>query len=136
VWAPFLALLLVLSNLHIPAWIRDSFFLLGRTTGGVALFASGIVLYSRRVAINLNVIASVIARNLLIPAATWGIMLLLGIELAMTRLAVLTLAIPTASIAVILAVRYQAAEREMASTLFLSTIVSVITIGAFICLTA
>jgi malonate transporter len=49
---------------------------------------------------------------------------------------VLTLAMPTASLCVILAVQYQTAEQEMASTLFFSTILSVVTMGAFIWLTA
>jgi malonate transporter and related proteins len=43
---------------------------------------------------------------------------------------------PTASLCVILAVQYQTAEQEMASTLFFSTILSVVTMGAFIWLTA
>ena len=136
VWAPILALVLVLLNLHFPAYVQDSLMLLGRATGGVALFASGIVLYSRRVAANLTVGVSVIARNILVPAAMWGLMVLAGMHSETVREVVLTLAIPTASIAVILAVQYQAAEQEMASTLFFSTIFSVITMGAFIWLTA
>jgi len=136
VWGPILALVLVLLNLHFPAYIQDSLMLLGRATGGVALFASGIVLYSRRVAVNLTVGVSVIARNILVPAAMWGLMLLAGVSAETVREVVLTLAIPTASIAVILAVQYQAAEQEMASTLFFSTIFSVVTMGAFIWLTA
>jgi predicted permease len=136
VWAPLLGLLAVLLDLHPPASVRDSPLLLGHATGGVGLFASGIVLYARRVAIDLDVSVSVIAHNLVVPAVMWGLMVLLGMEPAMTREAVLTLAIPTASIAVILAVQYQTAERETASTLFFSTILSVITMGAFIWLTA
>ena len=53
-----------------------------------------------------------------------------------SREAVLTLAIPTSSIPVILAVQYQTAEQEMASTLFFSTVFSVLTMGGFIWLTA
>lgn len=136
VWAPILALVLVLLDLHFPAYVQDLLMLLGRATGGVALFASGIVLYSRHVAVNLTVGASVIARNILVPAAMWGLMVLAGMSAETVREVVLTLAIPTASIAVILAVQYQAAEQEMASTLFFSTIFSVITMGSFIWLTA
>ena len=132
VWGPLAALVLVLFNLHLPLAVSDSVMLLGQATGGVALFASGIVLYSRRVTINLNVSVNVIARNLVIPALIWGILLLLGAKPAVTREAVLTLAIPTASLAIILAVQYQVVEREMASTLFFSSILSVITMGAFI----
>lgn len=135
VWAPLLALVLVVFNLHFPTSVEDSLTLLGRATGGVALFASGIVLYSRKVALNLVVTLSVLARNIVIPATMWALMLFAGVDAGVTREVVLTLAIPTASIAVILAVQYQTAEQEMASTLFFSTILSVITMGGFIWLT-
>ena len=136
VWAPLLALALILCNLHFPEPVRDSLRLLGSATGGVALFASGIVLFSFHVSLNLNVCVNVAVRNIVIPAAAWGLMLLLGVEMGITREAVLTLAIPTASIAVILAVQYHVAEQEIASTLFFSTIFSVITMGGFIWLTS
>jgi malonate transporter and related proteins len=133
---PLLALVLVLSNLHFPASVEDSLRLLGNATGGVALFASGIVLFSFRVVFNLSVGVAVTARNILLPAVIWGLMFSLGIGPEIRRQTVLTLAIPTASIPVILAVQYQMAEQEMASILFFSTIFSVITMGGFIWLTA
>jgi len=68
VWAALLALVLILFNQHFPASIEDSLRLLGSATGGVALFASGIVLFLRRVAFNLTVGVAVIARNIVIPA--------------------------------------------------------------------
>jgi malonate transporter and related proteins len=43
------ALVLILFNLHFSASVEDSLRLLGSATGGVALFASGIVLFSFRV---------------------------------------------------------------------------------------
>jgi predicted permease len=49
--------------------------------------------------------------------------------------AVVTMAIPAMPIALMLAVQYRVAEAEVASTIFLSVIGSVITMGAFIALT-
>ena len=132
VWAPLLAFVLVLAGVKFPAAIDDSLALLGKATGGVALFASGIVLFSRRVAVSLATCISVAARNVVIPAATWGLLALAGLPSTAIREAVLTIAIPTASICVILDVQYQTAEQEMASTLFFSAILSVLTMGAFI----
>jgi len=54
---------------------------------------------------------------------------------AAIREAVITLAIPTASIAVILAVQFNIAEQEMASSLLFSTVFSVPTMGVFMFLT-
>jgi malonate transporter and related proteins len=132
VWAPLLAFALLLAGVKFPAAINESLALLGKATGGVALFASGIVLFSRRVSVSLATCVSVGARNVVIPAATWGVLALAGLPAAAIREVVLTIAIPTASICVILAVQYQTAEQEMASTLFFSTILSVLTMGAFI----
>lgn len=136
VWAPLVGLAFVLTNLRLPAAIHDSFMLLGSATGGVALFASGIVLFSRKVSLDGHVVLSVVARNVVIPGLMLALLPLTGMSPETTREAVLTLAIPTASIAVILAVQYQTAEQEMASTLFFSTIFSIVSMGAFIWLTA
>jgi malonate transporter len=53
VWSPLLALVLVLFDVQFPSAVRASLFLLGNATGGVALFASGIILYWQRVTISL-----------------------------------------------------------------------------------
>lgn len=135
VWAPLTALVLVMCDIRFPAVVENSLMLLGRPTGGVALFASGVVLFSRHVAANPFVAVSVVARNILIPGAIWGFMSLLGMDAAATREAVLTMAIPTSSLPVILAVQYQTGEQERASMLFFSTLFSVVTMGGFIWLT-
>lgn len=132
VWSPILAFILLLLNVHIPGQIRSSLQLLGSATGGVALFASGIILYSYHVSLNLTVVLSVLAKNILLP----GLILLCGLAMSVTgntlNISVVTLAIPTASICVILAVQYHTAEQEMASTLFFSTICSIITMGGLL----
>ena len=99
------------------------------------MFASDIVLYSRRVGLSVPVAIGVVARSIAIA----GLRLLthlLGWPTPMVREAVLTLAIPTTAIAVILAVQYLKAEQQMASRLFFSTIFSVVTVGGFIWATA
>ena len=66
------------------------------------------------------------------PAAVWGMLVLVGLPPEASQEAVLAMAIPTSSVCVILAVQFQTAEQEMASTLFLSTVLSLSTIGVFI----
>jgi malonate transporter len=130
--APILALVILLVDFDIPAVIRQSLVLLGKATGGAALFASGIILYSRRISFNLPVGVSTAARNLVMPAAVWAALAIMGLPPESTEEAVLAMAIPTSSVCVILAVQFQAAEQEMASTLFFSTILSLPTMGVFI----
>lgn len=135
VWAPLAALLLVLAGLSLPKSLQSSLTLLGQSTGGVALFASGIILFSRQVTFDAQVLRAVIAKNVIMPAVTWGTAMVLGLSAALTQESVVTMAIPTASIAVMLAVQYRTAEREMASVLFFTTILSIFTMGGFIWLT-
>src|SRR3984885_9879930 len=52
VWAPVLAFVVVLRGLRIPQLIVHSLALLGHASGGVALFACGIVLASGKIKVN------------------------------------------------------------------------------------
>lgn len=136
VWAPVFAFVLLLLGLDLPHTLKGSFTLLGQSTGGVALFAVGIVLFSQKVSVSLPVIVNVISKNLLLPGVILLLMLALGVPSLERGLVAVTLAIPTASIAVIFAVEYKCGTQEMASTLFWSTILSIMTMGLFIWLTA
>lgn len=135
VWAPVLGLILVLAGVKFPDTLNDSFKLLGSATGGVALFASGIVLFAQKVSFSRPVVAIVLSRNVLVPCVLWAAMAAAGASSKAIHESVVTLAIPVASISVILAVQYKKSERVIASSLFISTILSVVTLGAFIALT-
>jgi malonate transporter len=52
VWAPVLALIIVLTGFRMPQLIVHSLSLLGQASGGVALFACGIVLASGKIKLN------------------------------------------------------------------------------------
>jgi predicted permease len=135
VWAPVAAMVLVICGVKLPTALHASLMLLGQATGGVALFASGVVLFAQKVSLSGQVWINVAAKNLVLPAVIWGGMVLTGAGQVATGLAVVTLAIPTASIPTILAIQYGVAIREMASTLFVSTVGSVVTMAGFILLT-
>jgi malonate transporter len=72
VWAPILAFIILLLDFDIPAVIRQFLALLGKATGGAALFASEIILYSRRISFSLPLGVSTAALNLVMSAAVWG----------------------------------------------------------------
>jgi malonate transporter len=135
VWAPVCAIILVVAGVRLPRSVVGSMLLLGNATSGVSLFAAGIVLFSRRVSIDSIVVVNTLARNLVAPALFWGALAVAGLPAAATREAVVTMAIPTTSIVVILAVQFKTAERAMASTLLFSTLTSILTMGAFIWIT-
>jgi malonate transporter and related proteins len=135
VWLPVAGLVVGLAGVDLPASLVASFKLLGAATGGVALFASGIILDAQRIMVNRAVAAIVAGRNLIVPGVLWAVLAAVGMSHALLREAVLTMAIPVASIVVILAVQYKQAQREMASSLFFSTVLSIVTLGVFIALT-
>jgi len=75
-------------------------------------------------------------KNIVQPALVLGGLRWLGYGNPIVSEAVLTTAIPTMPIVIMLAVQYRVAEAEVASAVFLSVIGSVITMGAFIALTS
>jgi malonate transporter len=136
VWAPVLAFVIVLCGIRIPQLLVNPLFLLGNAAGGVALFASGIVLASSKVIIDRRVLFLVLLKNIVQPALVLGGLRWLGYHNPIVREAVLTTAIPAMPIVIMLALRYRLAEAEAASAVFISVIGSFITMGLFIALTS
>src|ERR1700730_9978573 len=136
VWAPVLAFIIVLCGLRIPQLLVHSLSLLGGASGGVALFASGIVLASGKIKANSNVFFLVFLKNILQPALVLGGLRWAGYGNPIVSEAVLTTAIPTMPIVIMFALQYRVAQAEAVSAVFLSVIGSVVTMGIFIALTS
>jgi len=136
VWAPLLAFAVVLSGASIPQLIVHSLSTLGHASGGVALFASGIVLASGTIKVNWYVLLLVLLKNIVQPALVLSALRWLGYGNPIVSEAVLTTAMPAMPVVIMLAVQYRVAEAEAASAVFLSVIGSVVTMGAFIALTS
>jgi malonate transporter and related proteins len=136
VWVPVLAFGIVLSGARIPQLIGHSLSLLGQASGGVALFGSGVGLAAHKIRVNGRVLFLVFLKNLVQPALVLGGLRCLAYGNPIVSKAVLTTAIPSMPMVILLAIQYRAAEAEIASAVFLSVIGSVITIAAFIALTS
>jgi len=136
VWVPVLAFVIVLSGASIPQLIVHSLSMLGHASGGVALFASGIVLASGTIKVNWYVLVFVFLKNIVQPALVLGGLRWFGYGNPIVSAAVLTTAIPAMPMVIMLAVQYRVAEAEAASAVFLSVVGSVITMGVFIALTS
>src|ERR1700741_944249 len=135
VWAPVLAFIIVLSGFHFPQLIVRSLALLGHASGGVALFACGIVLASGKIKVNRSVLFLVFLKNILEPALVLGVLRWIGYGNPIVSEAVLTTAIPTMPIVIMFALQYRTAEAEAASAVFLSVMSSIVTMGVFIAVT-
>jgi hypothetical protein len=136
VWAPVLAFLFVLSGFRIPELIVHPLFLLGHASGGVALFACGIVLASNKIKFNGYVLFFLFLKNIMQPALVLGGLRWLGYGSPIVSEAVLTTAIPAMPIVIMFALQYRIAQAEAASAVFLSVMGSVITMAVFIALTS
>ena len=135
VWAPVVSLAIVLTGWRIPALILQALSLLGHATGGVSLFAAGIVLASVRISVSWPVVALVLLKNVAQPALVLIGLWSVGIGNPLRGEAVLTTAIPAMPIVVMLALQYRVAQTQTVAALFFSVIGSVITMAAFIALT-
>jgi malonate transporter len=135
VWAPVLAFALVLCDVKIPPILGHGLSLLSHASGGVAIFACGILLAAYKIRIDWSVSLLVLLKNVVQPALVLGGLLWLGYGGPVIAKAVLTTAIPTMPIVIVLAVQYHVSEARASSTLFLSVIGSIVTMGVFIALT-
>jgi malonate transporter and related proteins len=135
VWAPLLALVFILTGVHVTPVLVNAMKLLGSSSTGIALFATGIVLFAQRVALSRYVIGAVAARNVIVPALVWVILAAIGVSDRELGLAVLTNALPAPVTCVSFAVHYKQAQREMASVVLFSNLLSIVTVAAFIALT-
>lgn len=137
VWAPILATIFVILDMgyYFPKVLVDSLALLGKATGGLALFAAGIILFSKKITFSLPTIITVILRNIVVPIICLLCVSMLGFSAEEIRETVLTMAIPIGSVGIILAMQFKTGEQEMASSMALSVIFSIITMGLFILVT-
>jgi malonate transporter len=135
VWAPVIAFVIVLIGLHISQVIVHSLSLLGEASGGVALFACGIVLASGKVKVTWQNLFFVFLKNVIQPALVLGGLRWLGYGSPVVSEAVLTTAIPTMPIVIMFALQYRIAQAEAASAVFFSVMGSLVTMGVFIALT-
>jgi malonate transporter len=136
VWAPLVAFVAVLIGVHTPPLLVHSLSLLGQAAGGVALFASGIILASGSIKVSKSVVAWVALKNIVQPALVLVTLRALASPHSTLSEAVLTTAVPMMPIVIMLATQYHVAQTETASAVFVSTISSVVTMGVFIALTS
>lgn len=127
VWAPLLAFLLVIVDLRVPAEFESMLKLIGATTSGVALFASGLVSAAFKIKIDLEVIGNVTAKMVLQPLCVAAMVSIVGVSGPLAHEAILICALPTAVFPSLLAPRYDVYVSECASTLILTTIVMIAT---------
>jgi hypothetical protein len=136
VWAPLVGIVMAVAQIPLSALGEKSFNLIGEATSGVALFALGLVLSGQKLRIGLPAVVNIVFKILAQPLAMWGLAILLGVTGVYRREMILLGALPTASMTAMFAVEYKVYTDESDATILISTLISVVTLGACIALTS
>ena len=131
-WAPILGIAVVLAGIHLPAVVASCFELIGSATSGVAVFAVGLVLASHPVRLSPGVFAGSLARITVQSAALFALLHLLHVISPFARESLVCCSFPLATVVVLFAARYKAAQSETASMLLVSTLALAITVPAIL----
>jgi malonate transporter and related proteins len=131
VWAPVIALVLVLIGIHVPSLLLSMLKLIGQATSGVSLFVGGLLLAAYSVRLNRTVALNVVLKSVIQPALLVGLMIILGLPRALAREGIVAAALPSAVIAPMLAARYKTYEAEAGSTMLLSTVLMMVVVPVF-----
>ncbi len=135
VWAPVLAVVFVLVGIAVPKSLVNALQLLGATTSGISLFASGIILRAQTPTFSMPIAASTLGRLIVVPSLALVLLPLFGIVGKARSESVVALAMPCAVMLIILSVRYHIAEKENASVLLYSYIFSAASMALAVLLT-
>jgi malonate transporter len=129
VFLPILGAILSVSGVKLPELVTSSLNELGETAGGVALFFLGLYLSGIKPNINWEVLFSVFVKNIVQGAIILGVGLGLGLQGDLLKSAFIIGILPTATANPALAVALNIYEEEAASTVMVSTVLSLITMA-------
>jgi malonate transporter len=131
-WAPIIGIAVVLASIHLPGVVASCLELIGSATSGVAVFAVGLVLAAHPVRLSPGVFAGTFARIAVQSAVLFGLLHLLHVISPFARESLVCCSFPLATVVVLFAARYKAAQSETASMLLISTIALAITVPAIL----
>jgi predicted permease len=136
VWAPLLGVAMALLQVPLPGVAQKSLALIGEATSGVALMALGLLLSGQKLRIGWAAAVNVVFKNLAQPVVMGLLAVALGVTGVHRREMILLGALPTASMTAMFAVQYGVYTEESDATILLSTVLSIVTLGVAIALTA
>ena len=122
VWAPVLAVALVVVGIKVPAQVDPTFELLAKANSSVAVFAAGLTLAAYKIELDWEVAYNTAFKLILMP----GVFLLAGWACGLKReilqMLVLSVALPPAFSGIIISSRYQVYTRTGTSSLAVSVL--------------
>lgn len=132
VWAPLLAVLLVLIGIKVPAQIDPTFSLLAQANSSVAVFAAGLTLAAYKFELDWEIAYNTFFKLVLMPGIFLGVGLLCGLSTLVLQMLVLAVALPPAFSGVIISGKYNVYTRQATSSLAVSVIGFIIAAPAWV----
>ena len=129
VFLPITGAIIALLGIKLPEVVQNSINELGETAGGVALFFLGLLISTIKMSVNFEIIFNVFVKNFVQAAIILGAALLVGLEGDLLKSAFIIGILPTASAVPALAVGNKAYENLSTGTVFLSTIMALVSIA-------
>jgi malonate transporter len=128
VLAPIAGLLVLFLGVKLPSAIVNSVDLIGKSTIGLALFLTGLLLSAEPLRVSSRVLSGMLLKNFVQPAIAVVLVLLFRIHGDLGREALLLAALPAGFFGTVFGARYKVRSVEVNSTLVLSTAISFITL--------
>jgi malonate transporter and related proteins len=128
VWAPLLAVALVLVGVRVPHLVDSALNLIGQATGGVALFVAGLMIAAHKVTFNLEVVVNTVLKMLVQPAVFFLLALAFGVKPPFLYEGLLLTALPSGPMGILLATRNKMYESDASSALAITSIAMLITL--------
>lgn len=132
VWIPILGVLMSLSGLKLPHLLSSPIEMMGKTAGGISLFALGLLFYGERPTLNIQTITNIGMKNLIQPAMMAFAGLAFGLSHTFMQQVVIIGATPSAIAAGMFALRSDTYVESASSSILLGTAIGVLTQGVMI----
>jgi malonate transporter len=126
-WAPAIGILCSLLAVKLPPVLNDSLVLLGKATAGVSLLCLGLIMSSVKLRLSGEVWTNMGLKLLLHPALMVAAALLVSVKGVYVQQMILLCALPSATITAMFANEAGAYRSEAATSILVSTVLSVIT---------
>jgi predicted permease len=126
-WAPALGILCSVLELKLPPLLAESFTLMGKATPGVSLLCLGLIMSSVPLKLSGEVWGNLGLKLLLQPALMIAAIVLFGAKGIYAQQMILLAALPSATIPAMFANEAGAYQSEAATTILVSTVLSIIT---------
>jgi predicted permease len=131
-WAPALGILCSLMQIKFPPVLAEAFNLLGKATPGVSLLCLGLIMSSVKLKLSNEVWANLGLKLLIHPLLMFAATVLLGVHGLYAQQMILLCALPSATIPAMFANEAGAYQSEAATSILVSTVLSIITFSAAI----